>query len=179
MPTRWPRPARISAVEPCRCISRSTSFASRDDWYQPASYLTAAVLTIAPLTEWAIRSPAVLIGVVDVVLMFLLVRRLSLSIAGLAGRDSPGAVAGAFHPQRFAMDYIYPLPFILGWLLALSVYRGRRPRLWRSQASRVSAFTATSRRSCSCQLFRTHAVRRGARGSPVTGSTPLSALLDR
>jgi 4-amino-4-deoxy-L-arabinose transferase-like glycosyltransferase len=93
-------------------------------------YLTAAVLTIAPLTEWAIRSPAVLIGVVDVVLMFLLMRRLSpaASPAWLAAILLALSPAHFTH-SRFAMDYIYPLPFILGWLYGLSVYlEGRRPR---------------------------------------------------
>src|SRR5215204_4001227 len=99
-------------------------------WYQPLiMYVTAAVLTIAPLTEWAIRSPAVLIGVIDVVLMFLLLRRLfpESSLAWL------GAIFLALSPahfthSRFAMDYIYPLPFILGWLYALSVYLSSRRR---------------------------------------------------
>jgi len=99
-------------------------------WYQPViMYLTAAVLTIAPLTERAIRSPAVLIGVVDVVLMFLLVRRLSTEaspawLAAILLALSPAH----FTHSRFAMDYIYPLPFILGWLLALSVYLESRRR---------------------------------------------------
>ena len=100
-------------------------------WYQPAiMYLTAAVLTIAPLTEWAIRSPAVLMGVLDVVLMFLLMRRVSPSalpawLAAILLALSPAH----FTHSRFAMDYIYPLPFILGWLYALSVYlESRRPR---------------------------------------------------
>ena len=99
-------------------------------WYQPAiMYLTAAVLTVAPLTEWAIRTPAVVIGVIDVVLMFLLLRRLSPD----AWPAWLGAILLALAPahfthSRFAMDYIYPLPFILGWLYALSVYLdGRRP----------------------------------------------------
>ena len=97
-------------------------------WYQPAiMYLTAAILTVAPLSEAAIRSPAVLIGVVDVVLMFLLVRRLSSGAAAawLA------AILLAFSPahfthSRFAMDYVYPLPFILGWLYALTIYLERQ-----------------------------------------------------
>ncbi|HEX8027218.1 MAG TPA: glycosyltransferase family 39 protein [Vicinamibacterales bacterium] len=97
-------------------------------WYQPAiMYLTAAVLTIAPLTEWAIRSPAVLIGVIDVILMFLLVRRLAPGsapawLAAILLALSPAH----FTHSRFAMDYIYPLPFILGWLCALAVYLERR-----------------------------------------------------
>ena len=100
-------------------------------WYQPIiMYLTAAVLTVAPLTEWAIRSPAVVVGVIDVVLVFLLTRRLypDSSLAWLAAILLALSPAHFTH-SRFAMDYIYPLPFILGWLYALSLYmESRRPR---------------------------------------------------
>ena len=86
-------------------------------WYQPAiMYLTAAVLQVAPLSAAAIRTPAVIIGVLDVVLMFLLAQR-------LFGRSTSAWVAAGllmvspahFMHSRFAMDYVYPLPFILGW----------------------------------------------------------------
>lgn len=99
-------------------------------WYQPAiMYLTAAVLQVAPLTAAAIRTPAVLVGVVDVALMFLLARRIfnhwtSAWVAAVLLLLSPAH----FMHSRFAMDYVYPLPFILGWLLGLAVYlENRRP----------------------------------------------------
>ena len=63
---------------------------------------------------------------VDVVLMFLLVRRLSpeASPAWLAAILLALSPAHFTH-SRFAMDYIYPLPFILGWLLcAVDLSRG-------------------------------------------------------
>ena len=101
-------------------------------WYQPAiMYFTALVLKFAPLTEWSIRLPAVIVGLVDIILMFLVAR-------ALYGTVAIGAIAAAllfltpahFIHSRFAMDYIFPVPFILAWLLALVAYERRRdPRL--------------------------------------------------
>jgi 4-amino-4-deoxy-L-arabinose transferase-like glycosyltransferase len=100
-------------------------------WYQPfVIYLTALVLRVLPLSEWAVRVPTVTIAVLDIVLMFLVARRLFAS-------DLFGAVAAAllaltpahFIHSRYGMDYVYPVPFILGWLLCLAVYIDR-PRSW-------------------------------------------------
>lgn len=99
-------------------------------WYQPfVIYLTALVLKIAPLSEWAIRLPTVCIAIVNIVLMYLVARH-------LYGGDLPGIVAAAmlalspahFIHTRYAMDYIYPVPFILAWLLCLVLYNERRRR---------------------------------------------------
>jgi 4-amino-4-deoxy-L-arabinose transferase-like glycosyltransferase len=97
-------------------------------WYQPlVIYLTAAGLKILPFNERSVRLPAVGVGVLNVALMYFVARALFAS--GLFG-----AVAAAvllltpahFIHSRYGMDYIYPLPFILGWLLCLAVYDGRR-----------------------------------------------------
>ena len=101
-------------------------------WYQPAiMYLTAAVLQVAPLTAWAIRTPAVIVGVVNVALMFLLARRMLRSTAaGWVAAILLALSPAHFMHSRFAMDYIYPVPFVLGWLYALSIYFDRRqPRV--------------------------------------------------
>ncbi|MFM8533261.1 MAG: ArnT family glycosyltransferase [Acidimicrobiia bacterium] len=93
-------------------------------WYQPAIMsLTAAILQVAPLSAAAIRTPAVLIGTVNVVLLFLIARRMfrSNSAAWLAAALLALSPAHFMH-SRFAMDYVYPLPFILGWLYGLTVY---------------------------------------------------------
>lgn len=97
-------------------------------WYQPAiMYLTAAVLQVAPLTERAIRTPAVMIGVIDVVLMFLLARRLLRdTAAGWVAAILLALSPAHYMHSRFAMDYIYPVPFVLGWLYALTTYLDRR-----------------------------------------------------
>ena len=101
-------------------------------WYQPLiMYSTAIVLKFAHLTEWAIRLPAVIVGVIDVILIFFAAR-------AIYGRVAIGAAAALmlflspahFIFSRFAMDYIFPVPFLLGWLVALAHYhRTREPRL--------------------------------------------------
>src|SRR5256712_442413 len=100
-------------------------------WYQPfVIYLTALVLKIAPLSEWVIRLPTVCIAIVNIVLMYLVSRH-------LFGSDFFGVVAAGmlalspahFIHTRYGMDYIYPVPFILAWLLCLVLYNERR-RPW-------------------------------------------------
>src|SRR5262249_23654954 len=97
-------------------------------WYQPlVIYLTALVLKFAPLSERVIRLPTVTIAIVDIVLMYFVARRtfrsewLGVVAAGLLAL-SPGH----FIHTRYGMDYVYPVPFILGWLLCLAVYDERR-----------------------------------------------------
>ena len=100
-------------------------------WFQPMLfYLMALTLKILPLSESAIRTPAAVIGVIDVVLLFFLGRYLfprmwqaALAAAMLA--VSPAHVIFS----RVAMDYVCPLPFLLGWLLCLVSYVRRR-REW-------------------------------------------------
>jgi 4-amino-4-deoxy-L-arabinose transferase-like glycosyltransferase len=97
-------------------------------WYQPfVIYLTALALKVLPFTEWAIRLPTVCIAVLNVVLMYFVARRLFAS--GLFGTLAAGLLLlspAHFIHSRYGMDYIYPLPFILGWLLCLSLYHDRR-----------------------------------------------------
>jgi 4-amino-4-deoxy-L-arabinose transferase-like glycosyltransferase len=101
-------------------------------WYQPlVIYVTALALSVMPFTEWSIRVPTVCIGVLDVVLMFFVARQLLAS--SRFGAIAAGMLAltpAHFIHTRYGMDYIYPVPFILGWLLCLSLYAERRtPRL--------------------------------------------------
>lgn len=101
-------------------------------WYQPAIvYFTALFLLVLPWTEGAFRFPTAVVATIDVLLMFFVARR-------LFGSDRCGFVAAillAATPThyvlgRVAFDFIYPLPFILGWLLAILVYLERRDT-WR------------------------------------------------
>lgn len=101
-------------------------------WYQPMiMYGMAVVLKFAALTEWAIRLPAVIAGVLDIILIFFVAR----AIYGRAVIATAAALLLFLTPahfifSRFAMDYIFPLPFLLAWLLALAHYqRTREPRL--------------------------------------------------
>ena len=105
---------------------------TRMGWFTPAIfYLSALFLKVLPLSEATIRLPAVLVGVVDVVLMYFIGRR-------LFNRESSAIVASAllaltpahFILSRYALDYLYPLPFILGWLLCLLTFlETKRPVL--------------------------------------------------
>jgi 4-amino-4-deoxy-L-arabinose transferase-like glycosyltransferase len=98
-------------------------------WYQPVIiYLTALVLKIAPLSETSIRIPTVLVAIADIVLMFFVARRLFASDAfGCAAAVLLALTPAHLIHARYGMDYLYPAPFVLGWLLCLISYV-ERPR---------------------------------------------------
>jgi 4-amino-4-deoxy-L-arabinose transferase-like glycosyltransferase len=86
-------------------------------------YFMAPFLAILPMTEWAVRLPSVIVGVADVVLIYLIALRLF--------NDRRWAITAAvllaltpshFIHSRVAMDYLYPVPFVLLWLLCLLRY---------------------------------------------------------
>ncbi|OFW45568.1 MAG: hypothetical protein A3J29_15120 [Acidobacteria bacterium RIFCSPLOWO2_12_FULL_67_14b] len=84
-------------------------------------YATALVLKVLPLSESSVRLATSLVGVLNIVLMFLVARRLLAS-------DLLGVVAAlllAFTPAHFirsrlVLSPFYSIPFILAWLLWLA-----------------------------------------------------------
>ena len=93
----------------------------RHGWLPPIIYYAMAIgLRVLPLSEWSIRVPTVLVGVIDVVLMYVIGRRLFKRewIALLAAALLALTPAHFIH-SRLAMDYLYPVPFVLAWLLGL------------------------------------------------------------
>lgn len=84
-------------------------------------YAQALMLRVLPLSESAVRLPTAILGVVNVLLMFLVGRR-------VFGRDRAGLLSAAmlavtpahFVNSRLAVSVIYPVPFILLWLLFLT-----------------------------------------------------------
>lgn len=94
------------------------------NWYQPmAVYWSALVLMIAPLSEAAVRFPTVLIAVANVMLMFFVTRRLTHSVGWSAVAALLLMLTPAhFIHSRLAMDYVYPLPFLLGWFWCVLGY---------------------------------------------------------
>jgi 4-amino-4-deoxy-L-arabinose transferase-like glycosyltransferase len=101
-------------------------------WFHPVLvYVTAAFLTVLPLTEWVVRLPSTIVGVSDVLLMYFIARRLwhserwALSAAALLALTP----AHVIH-SRLAMDFIYPVPFVMAWLLCLLIYFERRQLRW-------------------------------------------------
>lgn len=83
-------------------------------------YATAAALTVLPLSEASVRLPTALVGVLNVLLVVWLVHllfgdaRLSLA-AGAMLALSPGH----FNHSRMALSVLYPVPFVIAWLIAL------------------------------------------------------------
>lgn len=93
-------------------------------------YATALALTVLPLSDAAVRLPTALVGVLIVVLLLVVSARLTPPpwlplVAALFLALSPGL----FIHSRLALSVIYPLPFVLLWLLALREY-GLEPRPW-------------------------------------------------
>lgn len=96
-----------------------------ETWYQPfLFYLLAVVLKFLPLSEAVVRLPvAILAGIVNPLLMYLVARRIfgNRAYAGLA------ALLLVLSPAhlilgRQALDYICPLPFVLGWMWCVLVF---------------------------------------------------------
>jgi 4-amino-4-deoxy-L-arabinose transferase-like glycosyltransferase len=100
-------------------------------WAQPLIvYFTALFLKVLPLSETAVRLPSVFLGVVDTVLMYLVAKELFTG-------ERPALIAAAilaftpahFLSSRLAVDALYPLPFLMAWLLCLLRFdRHGRPR---------------------------------------------------
>lgn len=90
-------------------------------------YFTALLLTRLPLSETTVRLPSLLVGALDVVLMFfvarLIFKRLILAVVAASLLVLTPA---HFVFSRLGLSVIYPLPFILAWLLCLLWFLERR-----------------------------------------------------
>lgn len=94
-------------------------------WYQPALfYVIAVTLKVLPLDEVSVRLPTALIGgllsplLLYAVAMRILKSRLLALVAVLVLALSPAHLL----LSRQALDYILPIPFLLGWLWCLVTY---------------------------------------------------------
>lgn len=94
-------------------------------WYHPVMfYLVALALKVLPFSEAAVRVPAALLGgMVTPLLTYAVARRMRLDrlaaiVAALAIALAPANVI----LSRQALDYVCPLPFVLGWLWFLLDY---------------------------------------------------------
>src|SRR5262249_53309844 len=97
-------------------------------WFHPVIvYWMAPFLGLLPMTEWALRLPSVFVGLLDVVLIFLVGQRLFHSPRwGLLAAALLTLTPSHFIHSRLAMDYLYPIPFVLTWLLCLLIFLERR-----------------------------------------------------
>jgi 4-amino-4-deoxy-L-arabinose transferase-like glycosyltransferase len=106
----------------------------RMGWFMPVIfYAMAAVLKVMPLSEVSARLPSVLVGIADITLIFFVARRMfaSQSLALIAAAML-ALTPAHFILSRYALDYLYPVPFLLGWLLCVLAYleRGRTRTLF-------------------------------------------------
>ena len=84
-------------------------------------YVTAAGLQVLPFSEAGVRTPTALIAVLNVVLTFLVARRVFDSTAlGLAAALMLLLTPIHFIRGRLLLSPLYTIPFILGWLWALT-----------------------------------------------------------
>lgn len=93
----------------------------RSGWFTPAIfYLSAAFQQVLPFTEWSVRMPSVLVGMLNLVLIYFVGKALFDSAwLGLSAAALLALSPAHFIFSRYALDYLYPAPFLLAWLLCL------------------------------------------------------------
>ena len=84
-------------------------------------YVTGALLKVQPLSDFIVRLPNALVGVLDIVLMFFVGRRIFKSDAlGVVAAGLLAISPAHFMHSRLAVSLLLPLPFTLLWLLCLA-----------------------------------------------------------
>ena len=86
-------------------------------------YATALLLKVRPLSESTVRTPTAVVGILCVFLMWLLACRLFEDESlGLLTAAMLAMTPGLFVNSRLALSIVYPVPFVLGWLLCMSYF---------------------------------------------------------
>ncbi|MFM8533257.1 MAG: hypothetical protein ACKOEC_06645 [Acidimicrobiia bacterium] len=106
-------------------------------------YAIALALQALPLSDATVRLPTVVVSMVTVLLVIVFCARVSRRhlwpiLAGALLALSPGL----FIHSRLAVSVIYPLPFVLAWLIAIHEYE-TRPRPWLLAAGGFALGAAT------------------------------------
>jgi len=93
----------------------------RTGWFTPVIfYLSAAVQSVLPFSEATIRVPSVLIGLAGVVLLFVVARGAFANQWVALLTAAMLALSPAYYIfSRYGLDYLYPVPFLVAWALAL------------------------------------------------------------
>ncbi len=100
-------------------------------WATPiVVYLTALVLIVLPLSEISIRLPSILIGFLNITLIYFLARRWFHSKSlGLIAAVFLALTPVHFIQSRILLDNLFPIPFVLGWMLLLYLFI-EKSNLW-------------------------------------------------
>ena len=97
-------------------------------------YAEAVVLSVLPMTPWVIRLPMVLVGMLDILLVYLVAIELGVRrSAALAAALVLAAAPSHFFFARQAADFLLPVPFVLAAMWCL--LRSRRTGLARWSAA--------------------------------------------
>ncbi len=92
-------------------------------------YAMAATLLVLPLSEGAVRLPVALVGVLNVLLMWALARRLfSSDRLGVLAALLLALTPGHFVNARLALGILFPLPFVIVWLICAERFVTRPSR---------------------------------------------------
>jgi 4-amino-4-deoxy-L-arabinose transferase-like glycosyltransferase len=93
-------------------------------------YVTALGLKLLPFSEPAVRTPTALVAVLNVVLTFLVARRLfGSTVMGLVAAGMLLLTPIHFIRGRLVLSPLYSIPFILAWVWALARFEAdRTPR---------------------------------------------------
>ena len=90
-------------------------------------YLTALVLKFMPLSEIAVRIPSVIIGTTNIILIFLLSRQIFKNAKyGILASVLLATTPVHFIHSRILLDILYPVPFVLLWLIFLVKFLVRK-----------------------------------------------------
>ena len=93
-------------------------------------YLTALFLLVFPLSEIVVRLPSVLVAVCNILLIYVVGRKIFKShLWGLASAVLLGLTPAHFIHGRILLDTLYIVPFALGWLLLL-IYFLEKKNQW-------------------------------------------------
>src|SRR5262249_29779112 len=94
-------------------------------WWQPTLfYMTAAVLTFAPLATWSVRLPNIALALVNMWLIAAISRRLFANRwYGVLAAGMLALTPAHFFFARLAQDYFLSQTFVLLWLLCLLDYQ--------------------------------------------------------
>jgi 4-amino-4-deoxy-L-arabinose transferase-like glycosyltransferase len=93
-------------------------------WFHPMIvYFSALFLKVLPFTDWAVRFPSVVVGTIDVLLIYLVATRIFRSrVYGVIAAVLLALTPAHFIHSRIDMDYLYPVPFVLAWLWCLLTF---------------------------------------------------------
>jgi len=97
-------------------------------WFHPVIvYVMAPFFWVFRVTEAVIRWPSVAVGAIDVLLMYFIAKRiLARERWAILAAMLLALTPAHFIHSRLAMDYLYPVPFVMAWLLLLLIFLERQ-----------------------------------------------------